>query len=259
MMRRIIHTLIWTLALTGLALLLIASAEKYSQLPCGEITVSTSMVQGFIKPDALKEYISSKFEINTGQSLDPKKLRMIKQYIEGMPHVEKAAVFRTIDGGLNIHAIQREPLLRIRPDNGQDYYLDSSGFPFPVSRVYTARVTVVTGSRLPDYARAKTDYDPWLGNYSNHDVLNEVLTLGRYIHENEFWQAYISQIHTTARSSFELIPTNGAHIIEFGPTHRMEEKFDKLMRFYRHGLTRVGWNQYKRINVNYRNQVVCSK
>ena len=38
-----------------------------------------------------------------------------------------------------------------------------------------------------------------------------------------------------------------------------ERKFDKLLRFYRSGLSSVGWDAYRTVDVRYRNQVVCKK
>jgi len=51
----------------------------------------------------------------------------------------------------------------------------------------------------------------------------------------------------------------GAHIIEFGDINAHEEKFDKLYALYSQGLKREGWNKYIRINLKYKEQVVCTK
>jgi len=57
----------------------------------------------------------------------------------------------------------------------------------------------------------------------------------------------------------ELIPKVGNHLIIFGDTSQMSQKFENLILFYRKGLTKVGWDKYNIINLKFKNQVVCSK
>ena len=39
----------------------------------------------------------------------------------------------------------------------------------------------------------------------------------------------------------------------------VERKFDKLLRFYRSGLSSIGWSEYRTIDIRYNDQVVCKK
>ena len=55
----------------------------------------------------------------------------------------------------------------------------------------------------------------------------------------------------------DLIPRSGRHVIRFGRLERTEEKLDKLLRFYRKGLSEIGWNVYRIIDIRYTDQVVC--
>ena len=94
---------------------------------------------------------------------------------------------------------------------------------------------------------------------SSGKVLLELNALIRFIQNDDFLNAWIDQIYVNRQSEFELVPRNGAHTIEFGKAENMEVKFNKLMKFYKFGLAHVGWGSYKRINLKYKNQVVCSK
>lgn len=84
-----------------------------------------------------------------------------------------------------------------------------------------------------------------------------------WIEDEPFWSAEIVQIvaKTTASGALklELVPRSGDHIIEFGRIENVEEKLDKLMRFYKEGLRNKGWDNYSVINIEYDGQVVCSK
>ena len=39
----------------------------------------------------------------------------------------------------------------------------------------------------------------------------------------------------------------------------VEEKLDKLLTFYENGLRNIGWESFRRISVEYKGQVVCTK
>lgn len=67
--------------------------------------------------------------------------------------------------------------------------------------------------------------------------------------------------HTTPSGALEveLTPRSGRFTILFGRLEEVDRKLDKLMRFYRNGLSTLGWETYRSIDIRYRNQVVCKK
>lgn len=84
-----------------------------------------------------------------------------------------------------------------------------------------------------------------------------------WLEEEPFWGAEIVQIVAETMPSgaleLELVPRSGRFTILFGRIESVEEKFDKLMHFYKDGLNNMGWDSYSTINVKYDGQVVCSK
>ena len=56
-----------------------------------------------------------------------------------------------------------------------------------------------------------------------------------------------------------MIPRLGAHIIYFGTAEDYMHKLFKLETVYTEGFRVLGWNQYDKINLTYKNQVVCTK
>ena len=57
----------------------------------------------------------------------------------------------------------------------------------------------------------------------------------------------------------ELVPRVGNHTILLGDITNYQEKLRKLYLFYEKGVNQVGWNDYKEINLKFRNQIVCVK
>jgi cell division protein FtsQ len=90
-------------------------------------------------------------------------------------------------------------------------------------------------------------------------TIYDVYTLARFISGDSFWKAQIEQIYVNNQFEIELIPRVGSHIIEIGTAENIEEKFENLKLLYLEGFNKIGWNQYERINLKYKNQVVCTK
>ncbi len=97
----------------------------------------------------------------------------------------------------------------------------------------------------------------------NYEDFTKLITFVETIEDDEFWAAEIVQI--TARNSasgaleIELIPRSGSARILFGRVEKVEQKLSKIERFYRDGLSKVGWDRYQTIDIRYKGQVVCRK
>lgn len=91
----------------------------------------------------------------------------------------------------------------------------------------------------------------------------KLLTFVETVEEDDFWRSEVVQITARTTSSgaleVELVPRSGRFTIRFGRLERVEEKFDNLMTFYRRGLSTLGWDTYRSIDVRYAGQVVCRK
>lgn len=91
----------------------------------------------------------------------------------------------------------------------------------------------------------------------------KLLTFVEYVEKDDFWRSEVVQIiaRTTPSGALEvdLAPRSSRCIIRFGRLERIDEKFDKLLRFYRSGLSMIGWDAYRTIDVRFKDQVVCRK
>jgi cell division protein FtsQ len=77
------------------------------------------------------------------------------------------------------------------------------------------------------------------------------------IRNNDFWKAQISQLDIDAHERISILPQVGDEVIEFGKPNDLESKFRKLMIYYKEILPRMGWNKYKRVNLEYEGQIVA--
>ena len=97
----------------------------------------------------------------------------------------------------------------------------------------------------------------------SYEDFMKLLTFVETVEGDEFWRSEVVQItaRTTPSGALEvdLTPRSGRYTILFGRLEEVDRKFDKLLRFYRNGLSTLGWETYRTIDVRYGNQVVCKK
>ena len=97
----------------------------------------------------------------------------------------------------------------------------------------------------------------------NYEDFIKLLTFVEYVENDAFWRSEVVQIvaHSTPAGSLEvdLVPRSGKFTIRFGRLDGVERKFDRLARFYRQGLSRIGWDAFRSIDVRYDNQVICKR
>ena len=59
------------------------------------------------------------------------------------------------------------------------------------------------------------------------------------LRHDPFWMAQIDQVDITPTDTFELIPKLGNQVIRFGNADNYEEKFNKLLAFYKQVQTKI--------------------
>jgi cell division protein FtsQ len=163
---------------------------------------------------------------------------------------------------LHVEIRQKTPFVRVFNRYGQGYYLDRLGNVIPVSGSFSPFVMVASGFIAEPFTIGKT-----LNIFEvKHDSLPrslhtiyDVYKLAEFITADEFWNAQIEQIYVNNHYEFELIPRVGSHIIEMGKVENLDEKFENLKILYLRGFNNLGWNQYNKISLKYKNQVVCTK
>lgn len=97
----------------------------------------------------------------------------------------------------------------------------------------------------------------------SYEDFAKLLTFVEYVESDVLRRSEVVQIiaRTTPGGALEvdLVPRSGRHTIRFGRLEDEERKFAKLLRFYRGGLARIGWDEYRTIDLRYGDQVVCRK
>ena len=254
----------WMVVIIYLVVVFGFISEKNHARICHAIRVNIldSAQTGFIQQeDILKLLDKSRMEIK-GRPISGINLKKMENLLDNQGTIKNAEVYCTNSGTLNIDIQQRQPLVRIIDKAGRSYYLDAQGTIIPLSGKYSPLVLIANGNITEPFDPNKTN-NIWKVKTDNltdrQKIIYDLFELVRYITSNEFWNAQIEQVYVNDDSEFEIIPRVGPHIIILGTIENYQEKFDKLMTFYKEGLNKVGWNAYLTINLKYKNQIVCTK
>ncbi|MCX7862311.1 MAG: hypothetical protein N2449_04890 [Bacteroidales bacterium] len=263
-LNKIWQILIWVLLIGTLGLTLGFTEKQRTSIICNAIVVRIldSCQNHFITAkDILKLIEEKKYQIKK-MPIANIPLNELESKIINLPHVYNAQVYTTIDGQLMIDIWQRTPMLRIINYNYESYYVDSEGVLFPLSDNYTARVLIASGNINEPYAlycNKKAIDAEQQENIKRETLLDDIFILGQYIHSDSLWNAMIEQIYINENKEFELIPKVGDIIIEMGDTSDMDNKFMKLKAFYQQIVPKINLEEYLKINLKYKNQIVCTK
>ncbi len=97
----------------------------------------------------------------------------------------------------------------------------------------------------------------------SYEDFMKLLTFVASVESDDFWRSEVVQIvaRTTPSGALEvdLVPRSGNHLVRFGRLEDERRKLDKLLRFYRSGLSGIGWDAYRTIDLRYEGQVVCRR
>ena len=153
-------------------------------------------------------------------------------------------------------------VIRYYTTDGQPHYLDRNGRIMPVNIQYPYRTLIASGiidSPLKDGKNIYSVPDSNMVLRSKLKSLYDIHMLAGIINKDSILKALIEQVYITSSGKIQLVTKAGSHVIYMGDTTDAAEKLNNLMCFYKHGLVKTGWNKYKKLNLEYKNQIVCTK
>ncbi len=192
------------------------------------------------------------FNINTKQ---------LEEEMERLPQIKDVEIYAKMDSSLNFEIYQRNPIIRIMKQGGEDFFIDEDGVIISVVNNHPSLVLLANGHIKFELNKDEPVFNITDSTHEEEDieVLKNLYQLAVFIGENQFWKHQIEQIYVNNDKEFEIIPRVGAHIIHFGGIDQYKWKFKKLKHLYSKGFSKEGWNQYEQINLKYKNQIICTK
>lgn len=239
----------WTVVCTATIVLLVAAARNKNGKRCKDVVVTIKGIDG-------TEYVSKKQILNTisggrpdlmqGAPIKSFDLQQLEELLGRNLWIRNAELFFDNNDVLHADITEREPVARVFMMNGESFYVDDMGEQLPITNDQVARVPVFTS--FPNETTAARKKDSLLQE--------QVKEMGHFLLKNEFWMAQVDQVNIN-NYEFELVPKLGNHLIQFGNTEKMEQKFNRLILFYKNIMNKTGWNYYSALDVRYDKQLVA--
>ncbi|WP_332913542.1 cell division protein [Algoriphagus boritolerans] len=201
----------------------------------------------FVEEKEIEAILKSAFpELQAGLPISDVPLAAVESRLSGHPFIKSVETFIGQKGILKVTLNQHEPIARIARPMAADGYLTTEGRIIPTSPSYTSRVLILEGA-----------YAEQLMDQGSVDSMPELMPLIRFVTENEFWNAQVSELEINRRDDIRVYQQVGKQVIEFGDALDFESKFRRIEVLYKEILPRKGWNAYERISVKFKNQIVC--
>jgi cell division protein FtsQ len=241
----------WLLVICGINTLLVAANRREKTHFCKDILVGIKGNEGKFYVE--KEDVAKLMEKAARGSLLEKdimsiNLRQLEDALKTNPWIKNAELYFDSQDALHVFVEEREPIARVFTIAGNSFYMDSSGARMPLLDKMSIRVPVVTG-----FTSARKF------NSVDSSLLDQTKKVACFIYTNEFWNAQVGQIDITTDRKFELIPVIGDHVIKLGDGENVEDKLSKLYVFYKQVMSKVGFNKYAALDIEFKGQVVAIK
>jgi cell division protein FtsQ len=247
----VFKTFAWLLCLSGTVVLMGFIDKKQQSVKCTNIGILIPGANNFIEREEINAILKSSQGDIIGRNLEGVNLHEIEKSIGANPYIAFVKVYAEMNGSVYVEVRQRQPVLRIINQAGQDYYVDSEGLKVPVSSNFTADVIVASGKIMEPFNGRLDTLSTSLGK--------DLYKMALFFSANKLWDAQIEQLFVNDKSQVELVPRVGNQHILLGDASNLPTKMENLATFYKEVMPHVGWNVYKEINLMYKDQIVAVK
>ena len=237
---RINWNFIKSVLLLGLVVFLYAfSSHKNNNRSVTKVAVQfTGNENVYITTDMVNKLLIQNQEQLYKLPKDNLDLKAMEILLESNDMIKSAQVYLTVNGEVRTEIEQKQPIARVYSDT--TFYIDKEGLWMPLSPQHSARVPLVTG-------------------VVKKEDLEAVYRMALKVYTDPFLKAYITEIHQAENKEISL----KMRLLEFevivGTLENLDEKMNNLKAFYQKAKKDKVLDIYKSVNLQFENQVVCTK
>ena len=202
-----------------------------------EIAIVDSLNTGFVNQAELSQDCGDIMQWITERSREDLDIGLLEQQLRSSDKVEKVNVHILNNGVLAIDVLPMSPVARVFAENSS-YYINESGKRISADPRYHVDVPVVVGHFTDEMPPAR------------------LLPLLGYIASRPELDALVSTVKQSQNGDIIIVPTLRGHVINFGDTALMADKFNRIYEFYRQVMPIRGWETYDTLSVKWRGQVI---
>ena len=164
----------------------------------------------------------------------------IEEILGNSPYLEFADIVKCSEGKLLIRVSQLLPVLRVF-DGENSYYVNRAGKRMDASIYYHTDVPVVQG------------------HFTNKYPATRLLPLIDYVESDSLLRSLVTMYTVRDSNNIMIVPQISGHVVNMGNASGFENKFAKLLLFYREVMPKRGWNTFDTISVKWDHQIVATR
>ncbi len=250
-LKKIFMILVWCLlGGSGLALLIAAINSKNSSICNGlEIEINGGSKAYFLN----KKEVALMLEKEGIKDLRSRKttsfdLLKMETILRKNNWIREAQLYFDNNQTLKLRIRERQPVARIFTVSGNSWMIDSNGVQMALAERNVFRLPVFSG-----YPGEK------FGMRKDSTLNRQIMNLAIFLNKDPFWSNQVQELHISNLKTFQITPLMGNQLIEFGDGNGFEEKFHRLLVFYKTVIAQTGFEKYTGINIAFADQVIATR
>lgn len=256
-MRKILNILLLTLTLS--ALLALCGYYVYQHFTDNisdvELSISRNNEKGFVDDIATRQVIMNICDTINNNQIYMIPIDSLREVLAANPWTTNVEASINLKGVLDVDIEECNPVMRVYNINNKSIYIDKDGGIYPENRNYTPHLLIASG-------HAKFPVDK-LGNvndsvYADTD-LPELYEIMMSVLSDDYARNCVKQVYVDRNKNYIFSLNNTDIFVIFGDGNNADDKLFKMRHFLKKMLGNTEIDNYTSINLNFSNQVVCTK
>ena len=228
--------------------------DRHLLKTCTGLEISFPDSLKFVSEDDVRGYLDSRYGAFIGQRLDSVELSKMEEIVESSSAVMGCEAWTTDDGTLHLSVSQRVPVIRfMKGRNG--FYVDESGFIFPLHSSFTAQVMTVEGA-IP--ISVSEGFKGEAATDEEKEWIYGMLSMYKHLSTMKALRGKMSKIDVMDNGDIVLTLTDDPEEqFIIGGTDDIKSKLNRIEKYRTAVRPSVEGKKYKTINVKYKGQIIC--
>lgn len=244
-MKRYLSVIFSLLLVAYLVVALTATSSSASDMKCTgmKLIVDDTSPHPFVTRGELMRELDSLPDRARGLRISDINPWELRNRLIAIDKIEDVEVVTFTDGKIEIRVTPIIPVARIF-DGNSSYYINRSG------------------KRVTANARYHKDVPIIRGHFTGHDSVMsplDLLPLIDRISADSLWSRFFTMIDVNPSGDVVLIPTIREHVVNLGEPVDIDDKLERLHRFYTKVLSKRGYESYDTLSLKWRGQLVATR
>ena len=205
-----------------------------------DIDIENADTVSFVNQAILRDMLNKANLNPTGMNVTDIDTDTIEKFFANSEYLESAECVMMKNGDIHIYTSQLIPVMRVF-DGGESFYVNKDGKSMRATSSIHTNTPIVNG-HFNDPADALI-----------------VLPIAKYVESEPALSELVTMYTVKDKNNIIIIPSIRGHVINFGDSTNIANKFAKLKRFYKEVMPVKGWDTYDTISLKWNYQVVANR